>query len=205
MNNKAISYAVDFTSFLLERGVKPNKIILFGSLVRGEYDRESDIDIFIDIDSSKESEIRDILNLFEKTRGEKWSLKGVENPLSLIIGNLNSEKWKDLKRDIQSNGILLYGTYNEFPENMQSYIMFRLDFTRLSRDKKVNLWRKLYGYTQKFGNKIYETKGLITQLDGKKIEKSVIIVPSGKSRELKDFLRTNKIGYTVNEIWSDNL
>ena len=52
MNYRLISYAMDFTSFLLEKtsfNDKIRNIILFGSVARSEESPNSDIDIFIDI------------------------------------------------------------------------------------------------------------------------------------------------------------
>src|SRR3989339_1167086 len=138
MKSRMIAYALDFTSFLLESRVEPKKVILFGSVVTGESDRESDIDIFIDIDESEEKKIRNVLKIFDKTFGDKWRLKGVQNQLSLKVGNL--DKWPKLKRSIQSYGILLYGKYSETPENMKSYLLFRLNFSRIPRAKKVSIW-----------------------------------------------------------------
>jgi len=203
MRNKLIAYVLDFVSFMIENKIYPRRVFLYGSVASGEFDRESDIDVFIDIDEKEEGKIRNSLNLFEKTFGEKWELKGVENPLSLIIGNLEVDKWDDLRKEIQSNGIVLYDTTGENIENMNSYLMFNLDFSTLDRSEKVSLWRKLYGYTQKVGKKTYEKKGLIEMLGGKKIEKSIVIIPSSEIKELKDFLNENKIKYKVKEIWGD--
>ena len=49
-----IAYALDFTSFLLENGAEPRRVMLFGSVVAGTFDRESDVDLFIDIDAAEE-------------------------------------------------------------------------------------------------------------------------------------------------------
>ena len=54
MNRELVAYALDFTSFLLdrlpERTIQSIKsIILFGSVARGTADKDSDIDLFIDV------------------------------------------------------------------------------------------------------------------------------------------------------------
>ena len=48
MRNKINAYALHFTSFLVEGGIEPKKVILFGSAVPGKFDKESDVDIFVD-------------------------------------------------------------------------------------------------------------------------------------------------------------
>ncbi len=205
MQNKLISYALHFTSFLIEKKVLPLRVILYGSVATGEADEESDIDIFIDIDNSYEKKIRDLLKIFEKTFNKKWKMKGIKNPVSLIVGDLNSEKWEDLKRSMQSKGILLYGKYKEIPEEMESYLFFKLNFSVLERREKVNIWRKLYGYSQKVKDKKYVKQGIVSELNGKKLEKGIIIIPAVNVKKMKDFLKKNKVDFSVNEIWSDDL
>jgi predicted nucleotidyltransferase len=203
MRNKLIAYALDFASFLLESGVEPRRIILFGSVVSGDFDRESDVDIFVDIGEAEEKNVRNALKVFESTFGERWMMKGMNNVISLKVGDL--DRWKGLKRSIQSSGIMLYGRYAEFPENMKSYLLFRLDFSGIPRAGKVRLWRELYGYAQKVGRKRYEKTGIVKSLGGQKIEKGAVLLPSEKSGELTGFLNKNRIKFRVNEIWSDNL
>ena len=203
MRNKLIAYAMHFASFLVEHGIKARKIILFGSVASGEFDKESDIDIFVDADKREENGVTSSLRSFGKTFGEKWRLKGVNNQLSVTVGNLNSKGWEDLRRAIQSYGIVLFGQYSEKPQNLQPYLIFSLNFQNISRAKKVSLWRKLYGYVQKVGTKSYKSKGLLEDLGGVKMEKGVVIIPAANSPGFKGFLGKNKVNYSLTEVWSD--
>jgi len=200
--NKLIANALDFVSFLVENNQKVDRAILFGSVVSNEFDDESDIDIFIDTDD-KEENINNLLNEYDKSRGENWKFKGIVNQISLKIGRLS--KWPKLQRSIQSNGLLLYGNYNEVPEKIQNYEMFIVNFSELKRAEKVRIWRKLYGYSQKVGNKEYKTQGLIKELEGKRLERGIIAIPSKNSKQLRDFLNSHKIKYKIIEVWSDSL
>ena len=121
IRNKLIAYAMHFASFLVEHGIKARKILLFGSVASGEFDKESDIDIFVDADKKEENDVTSSLRSFEKTFSGKWELKGVNNQLSVTVGDLNSKEWEDLRRAIQSYGIVLYGQYKEPPKNIQPY------------------------------------------------------------------------------------
>ncbi len=199
-----IAYATSFISFLLDEPIsnKIEKIILFGSIARGNFDKESDIDLFIDTKGDIEKEIFKVLNLFKESEThKKWLLKGLENEISLKIGNLN--KWQ-LKRDILTDGIMLYGKFKELPENLEYYLLLSLSFKNFKKVHQVKLWRKLYGYRQKVGNKVYETVGLIKELNGSRIESSIII-PIKNKKELLSFLNKEKIIYKLSEIWSDTL
>lgn len=200
-----ISYAMDFCSLLLRSIVSDriNGIILFGSVVRGDFDEESDVDIFVDSKYKIEKEVNKVLKSFEVSDvNEKWQLKGVRNPLSVKVGDL--DKWK-LRRSVISDGIVLYGKYKDVPKNVKYYLLLSLDFKGLNRNKKISVWRKLYGYRQKMGSRSYVSKGLIGKVSGKKIDKGVIVVPSENKDEVIGFLKKNKIKHRINEIWSDTL
>src|SRR3989344_9060838 len=117
MNSNLISYALDFASFLMQNISNKEKIrniVLFGSVAREEADKESDIDIFIDIvkeNKETENEIQKILNKFENSTKFKnyWKLLNIKNEIKLMIGEL--DKWTDLKQSIIANGVSLYGKF----------------------------------------------------------------------------------------------
>lgn len=199
---KLIAYASSFVSFLLEHGPTKSidKILLFGSIVRGSFDKESDIDIFIDTKKDIEREVKKTLKLFNKSEiKRKWKLKGINQDISVKIGELR--KWR-LKRDIISDSIVLYGKNKEIPEDIEYYLLVQPSFVKFNKSKKVKLWRKLNGYKQKVNQKVYQTKGMLQDLGGKKIEHGLLI-PMKNKKELIDFLNKEKAPYVVNEVWSD--
>lgn len=203
--NSLISYASSFASFLLDSsfGDRINKIILFGSVARGDFSNESDIDLFIDISDKFEKDIEKVLIAFKHSKAnEVWNLKGMKHEISLKIGNL--DKWA-LKREVISSGILLYGKYNELPKNIGYYLLIKMELKKMKFSEQMKLWRRLYGYKQKIGNKMYEGKGLVEELGGKKIGKAVIAIPMEKRKEILDLLNKGKIRHNVSEIWSDSL
>lgn len=198
------AYASSFVSFLLEH-IPPkriDKILIFGSATKGSSDKESDIDIFIDTKKDIEKEANKTLRLFNVSEiRKKWKLKGITQDISLKVGELR--KWK-LRRDIISDSIILYGKNKEMPEDVEYYLLVQPSFTKFNKTKKVQLWRKLNGYKQKVNKKVYETKGMLQELSGKKIEHG-ILVPMKNKKELIDFLNKEKVSYTLNEVWSDTI
>lgn len=203
--NSLIGYALNFSSFLVDSsiGEKINKIILFGSVARGDFTEESDIDLFIDTEEKNESEIKKTFILFKASQAEKtWRLRGIKNELSLKIGEL--DKWS-LHREVISSGILLYGKYNELPKNIQYYLLVQLDIGKLKARNQISVWRKLYGYTQKVGKKTYVSKGLVELLGGKKLGKAIFVIPINHKKEIIEFLNQRKVSYQLNEFWSDTI
>lgn len=208
MNYKLIAYAQDFASFLLEtlneKSDKITNIILFGSAARGEADKKSDIDLFIDgqIDNKLEDKINQIKEQFyESVKIKKyWHFLGIKNKINLSIGKL--KKWGDLQRSVIANGIVLYGKYSGEPK-LKSYYLFIISPGK-DRNKNIIVWRKLYGYIQKIGKKKYIQKGIISEYTGKKLAKGVFIIPLEHAQKLIFFLRKAKFKAEIFPIWKED-
>ncbi len=199
-----ISYALSFSSFLLDSalGSSISKIILFGSVARGDFTKESDIDIFIEADPSLEKGIEKIHLLFQFSQAYNiWRTKGVLQEFSLKVGHL--DQWK-LKREVLSSGIFLYGKTTEIAQNAAYYLLIQLQEQKQSIAMQMRFWRKLYGYKQKVGNKTYFTKGLIEESLGKKLGKGLFLIPMEKRKIVIDFLNKSKMKYVLYELWSDS-
>lgn len=74
----------------------------------------------------------------------------------------------------------------------------------MDRNKKIKIWRELYGYKQKIGEKLFVSKGLLEEVLGKKIQRSVIAVPAENKKKILDFIKRKKIKYSIFEIWTDS-
>jgi predicted nucleotidyltransferase len=193
--NKLISLALSFASFLLER-INVESIILFGSVSHNNFDSESDIDIFIESDEKNKEKIENFLGLYKKTQEyEKFKLEGINNEISLKIGKL--DEWKDLKRSIISGGIVLYGNYKGKPEKLNHKIIFILNAENMKRSEKIKTWRKIYGYKQKIDKKVYIFGGLAE----KKIGRGSFIIPAEKFKIVEDYLKKNKIKHSFFDVW----
>ena len=195
--NKIVSFAINFTSFLVER-VDLSQVILFGSVANNNFDKESDVDIFVETNPKNEEKIFSILSLYKKSKDyEKFKLSGIGNEISIKCGHLKD--WKDLERSIISNGIVLYGAYKGRPEDLKHKILFLLSLEKIDRTKKIRIWRRLYGYKQKIGAKVYTSEGIIER----KIGRGAFLVPIENSQKVIDYLRENKIKYQFFDVWME--
>ena len=195
--NKLISYSMSFASFLVDR-LAVNQIILFGSVANNTFDKGSDIDLFIDTNKKSESGINNILDLYKKTEEyEKFRISGIKNEFSLKIGNL--KEWKGLEASIISDGIVLYGHFQSQPNELNHKRLFLLNLQKINRKTKIMIWRRLYGYKQKVGNKTYTSLGLID----KKLGRGAFIVNIENSQKVTDFLKQNKVNYSFFDIWTE--
>jgi len=200
-----IAMASDFASFLLgqedtSQGI--DRIILFGSVARGDYGAQSDIDLFVDAEPQLEKRLQAALGTWlASKRAQEWRILGVENMISLKVGRL--ESWPDLHRAIIADGIQLYGKYIEAPKGMAPYLLVSLKMPKMTGSAKVVLSRQLFGYTQKVGKKVYRSSGLVGRLGGQRIARGALMLPVKSAPKLFEILRKRKIAYTSREIWSD--
>lgn len=204
-----IPYIYDFLGFVFddEESKKCIKnIILFGSVATGEYDKQSDIDLFIeptsDAVSGKVEQIaKEADNRFSTLVEKKWSLIGVELPIRYIIGNLGSYRWKELKSEIISTGITLYGKYVGVKDGLKHFSIFSYDLSKLSNKKKALFIRQFSGYSQKRKGKKYSSAGYLNEIGGVKIGRGAVLVPIEKSGEAHKFFTSFGITPEIREIW----
>src|SRR3990167_3686226 len=130
------SYIYDFLSIVFDKlkdSEKIKGIILFGSFARGNPRKDSDIDLFIDVEEKNKEEIekhvRESLNEFELKSSKSWKLKGLNNAIVPIVDSLDKDQWRELKRDISSYGLTLYGKYRSYLKRNNS-IVYALKFPR---------------------------------------------------------------------------
>lgn len=199
--NKLIAYAMDFASYLVEKIEGIDKIILHGSVARGDFGEDSDIDLFIDsLNQRISKEIKRIEEDYYKTKKYKlWELKGVKNRFSLIIGRIDSKEWADLKRAVINTGILLYGKYKANIKRIAQYTLF--SFENISPEaRRVKVYRKLFGFS--LGRKDYS--GLIEQTGSIRVGKGAILVPIEHTQKIKDYFRKEKVSAKLFDLFSDS-
>ncbi len=78
-SNELIAYAMDFSAYLVLKIKNIDRIIVHGSAARGDFDKESDIDLFVDTRKKVENEIEKAKENWKGTsKFREWKLKGVE-------------------------------------------------------------------------------------------------------------------------------
>ncbi|HIG97273.1 MAG TPA: nucleotidyltransferase domain-containing protein [Candidatus Aenigmarchaeota archaeon] len=195
---KAASYALNFLTFLfLEKSVE-DKIIsayLFGSGARGELDKESDIDVFLDCGGSDE---KPILKASESAKRkfvmskdfDKWKLFSFTYPISVKVGQMKD--W-ELKNSIESEGIELFSKSVQ-TQKTEKIVLF--SFT-LPKNKKLYLKirRLLFGRIE--AN--YKSEGLVTKNGGKQLASTVFMVPKSSQTYFIQLLHSRKINFNMIE------
>ncbi|PIN92670.1 hypothetical protein COU61_01400 [Candidatus Pacearchaeota archaeon CG10_big_fil_rev_8_21_14_0_10_35_13] len=172
-----ISYSLDFASFLiqsLDNLESISSIILFGSVAREEADKDSDIDIFIDIvkiDKKLTKKIEGIKSkFFDSVKFKKyWKLMGVDNEINIIVDELDN--WK-LKDSMIGNSIILYQKYSSTISGGDKKALLSWGSIK-PESRRVTLNKKLFGY--KHYKKHYP--GLLNKFNGSKMSTNTIMIP----------------------------
>lgn len=208
MRRELIAYIYDFLSMVFESEIqeKIKEIMLFGSVAKNSFDKKSDIDLFFNVKEKKdekeiEEKLKSILKSFEIKAEKTWGLKKIKFPINFIVGSLEDETWKNLREEIISSGVLLYGQYKEMPENLSHNYLFYYSLNNLSRKNKMKFIRKMFGYSLKRGRKKYEQRGFLKEISGLKIGSNTLLAPSQEVLKIKKLFRDFKIKYKIMESW----
>lgn len=202
-----LEYLYDFISLFFDKlkdSTKLRSIILFGSFARGNSRKDSDIDIFIDVEESNKKEIesiiRESLNEFELNASKSWHLKGIKNVIAPIIDDIYKAQWNELRKEIAINGVVLYGKYRgEYTYGKHS-VLIEYELSKLKQKDKMKILRKLYGYTLKKRKKVYIQEGIVKEVKAEKLA-NVIVVDIEHHKKIVSFLQEKKIPIKVREVW----
>ncbi|MBI2632326.1 nucleotidyltransferase domain-containing protein [Candidatus Pacearchaeota archaeon] len=196
------AYASYFVSYLIANLNKKDlsnlkAIILFGSAAREEATKESDIDIFIDIKKDQKNlnkKVDEITNNYYKSREALlFKTKGIDNKINIVIGKI--DKWKDLKKSIESNGIYLYSFYvSTKMEGKKKALIF---WNKIKRNRGAFL-NKIYGFKVK--DKKY--RGLLEEFQGEKLGKSTILIPIEYREDLIKVLKYYGVNARIIEVYA---
>ena len=206
--NNYVAYAYDFVSYLLLQpefsSISFRKILLFGSSVRGEATQESDIDIFIDADTSLVKQVTEVMRsmegrFFSSSRMDKWKLLGIQSRFSVLVGDISQPKWHDLRTSMHSHAVVLYERFRDVPKGKLTPVsLFIWSVGVKDSSKRVVLARKLYGYSQR--GKRY--LGMLQKFKATSLGKGIALVASEHSNQLRDLFNTLKVKYTVRDFFN---
>jgi len=170
-------------------------VVLFGSMVRGDFGASSDLDVLMVFDEPDPS--RHLSKITELIT----SLKP-HREIRPVLTNLK-DVGADLLREIMREGVVLYGKLTLTPENLalRPYHIISYDLSRAGPTARQRVARRVYGYTsrKRVGKRVrkYQYEGLANRKDCIVLGKGVIALPAEEASEFAAFLREN--GVTVKE------
>ncbi len=190
----AIAYAQNALCFVFlneEIKDKIKGIYLYGSAVRGELTKDSDIDIFIDSDESVQKIAEASLGLFYESKDyDKWRLSRFTHPISIQSGIM--DEWQ-LNKSIGSEGLALYSTKIESGGTRE--VIFTIEMPKIKKDY-LKFTREMFGRKEKG----YKGSGLLGACRGNRLGTNTLMVPNGEQKTIKDYLNRSKVRYSLKEI-----
>ncbi len=192
-----ISYAYSFVSFLFADSriaeAKIKTVYLFGSVARGDFDRNSDIDIFIDSESKEIGKhVEMAMSKFLKSdEWKKFRLMGIENEIKTMHGDV--KEW-ELYESVKNDGLVLYSS--SVSDGLNSFFLLTMEpISEMTKRNRV--MRKLVGRKEKH----YKGGGLIKDLDGEILDSRIFLIPSEKIKKVLTIFSKEKVNYKIKKVW----
>jgi predicted nucleotidyltransferase len=200
-----ISYVFDFLSTLFEKeevSEKISRVLLYGSVARGNFTKDSDIDLFFEVKNVKDENLNlaSYIRAFEVNSRKTWGLKGISLPIKCIVGRLDDEVWANLREEMIGYSIQLYGGFEALPDNLEQYVLFTYSMQNLGKNTQMKFLRKLLGYKLKRNGKTYITQGRLEKSKGIKLGTHSIAVRLGESENFKKLFGAFKVKIQIRHI-----
>lgn len=182
---------LSFAAFACKDDSRVKTIIFFGSGARGEAGRESDVDLFVEVEGETDTIDKEIHKVAEQFYDsvkytEYWKLLGVQQVLSIKVGV--PDEWKSLYPALLADGKVLYGKYFSTDHQGRGRMLFFWENIR-SQKKRTNVYRSLFGYKDK--GKSYP--GLVEKYGAQRLSKGSILVPVEYGQVFRDLFKKLKV------------
>jgi len=192
---------------LIERFVEKTKnipnlkcIILFGSLVRGEADRRSDIDLLLVFDEENpKSHIREIMSIVTTLKPHR--------EIRPTLTNLTDYD-EEFLQTVLREGEVLWGKILITNNNLllKPFRLISYDISTLKPSKKVKVSRIIHGYQSKktVNGKIkqYKYEGLKNKYNVHIISKNTVLIPEKYAKIFLKDLDKYHVTYQEKMIWA---
>lgn len=183
-------------------------VILFGSAVKGEMHKKSDIDIFLMFNlPNKNPEIGE-----EGLEAQRIAIKienkyKLQNPFSFVFFNRGESIDSDFLWEVVKDGITLYCKPELIlgqKEFLKPAALISYTYGNIPQKNKMYVKRQLYGYKvkKKHKNKEYtsEREGIVSKY-GKKLGRATFIVEAKKTDEILKLFEEKGVKYNLTKIW----
>lgn len=173
--------------------------VLFGSMARGDYDKRSDIDIMLVVDSKNKEDLNQIISRVITELQPHREIRTVVTDLH--------DYDEDYYQNVFREGRVLYGKVILTPEHLalKPYLIVSYDLSGKPNTLQVKISKKVHGYTSKKvidgEEKIYRYDGIEKKYNGKVISKSAVILPFDSGNEFVEELKGLKVPFRIFKVW----
>lgn len=184
-------------------------VVLFGSAVKGDFDKKSDIDLLLLFDTDHNPEAGAEAEVAHKVASEVLSKYDLPHSFAFVMENVNDPRL-DLQflRSVISDGIMIWAhpelkMLKEPRPNMEPRSIFSYSLSALTPKDKMAVHRSLYGYRVvrviKGKRYVNAAKGIVKGKE--KIGDGVFMVPSRTSQDVIELFTKFGVSYKRVDVW----
>lgn len=189
----------------------PNLVsaILYGSIVKGEMHKKSDIDILLLFDTDHNPELGDESKIAHAISHDIMKKHHSSNPISFVLSNINSieQSEVDFLWNTAKEGVIIWGKPNlsmlKLKDVLEPRLLITYSMNNLERKEKVRIHRALHGYKSRttVNGKLYLTKkkGLLKK--GECLGQNTLLLPAEKADPVTSVLDKFRVKYSVKKLW----
>lgn len=180
------------------------KIILFGSLLEGDVNKKSDIDLLLIFDTANNPETGIELETATKIGLEVLKNYQIENNFSFVVVNIQkpSKTDKDFLTETAIKGVIIWEKKGfEFlkkHQEIEAQVLFTYTTQDLNPKQRVTLYRKLYGYkvTTKQRGKEYrvESSGIVGRY-GQRVGTNAFLIDPKNAQEVEKVFKKYNLSF----------
>lgn len=176
-----------------------SSVVLFGSLVRGDFGPRSDIDVLMVFDDPDPGRhLTDVTKLITALKPHR--------EIRPVLTNLK-DVGADLLREIMREGVVLHGKLVVGPDSLalKPYSIISYDLSASSSTTRQRVARRVYGYSsrKRVGKRFreYRYQGLADRKDCFVLGKGVVALPAETAKGFIEFLRENRVKTVQHEVF----
>lgn len=183
-------------------------VVLFGSVLEGDVNKKSDIDLLLVFDCPHNPEIGEESKKAISIGGDITYKHNIENNFSFVVVNKKDigDTDEEFLKKVAQEGIVVWQKRGFLPKHpaLSPYKLIIYSTKDLGPNTKRTIERRLYGYkvsTEQRGKSYrIEKPGLVKQY-GRKISPGVILVPIKNFSEIKEIFEKYKVDYKAEDFF----
>lgn len=174
-------------------------VVLFGSFVRGDVDRRSDIDLLVVVDRADRGALRPVIARLISDMKPHREI----NPTLTNLSDLEPTFLRNVFRE----GVVLHGKIILSPEHLavQPRVMLAYDLSALKPSEKVGLSRMIHGFESRKTvggrRRVYRYPGLKDRYGATIVSRSVFLVRPEDAGEFTRELDARRVPYARWEVY----
>lgn len=174
-------------------------IVLFGSLVRGDFGSRSDIDVLMVFDEPNPGRhLSAVTKLITALKPHR--------EIRPVLTNLK-DVGADLLREVVREGVVLHGKLVVTPERLliKPYLIISYDLSDADSTTRQRVARRVYGYVsrKRVGKRVkeYRYPGLVGRSDCFILGRGVVALPAEVGMGFIEFLKDNQVKMISREVY----